>query len=410
MLYSSYHCKSPNLAYLIGVIVKSDSCLHSLFNTYTKKFSNEITYFCPPNFSVPFFSNSHEIIVDSKKNILINLSSVNNPSNSNNFNVRIFCKIPDLRIKNIIKRIKSNKKIHEFFDGTFQESHIVGRLNTDLEKLSGNGKIINNEKFIAFWKYGENVSSRIPLKKYISKIGMIPIPEENFEKVSRSIDKSIPLLVKNTNITLKQFAINCDECHNYPILYENEQRARDALKDSKCGECGKKALRLTKAIQLRPEMHTVISGGAWLERLVATTINKYTKHVWAGRMYGNDEIDVIAFFCGKTFIVECKDTSFGQNDYYILLRKAENINANSIIVVTTEKLHKNVSNSIEKDFKEEKRKILVIEEKDANKITSHLNEYFQKVLDKYICAVITRPYNTSRFNRPIRHYSPYERE
>jgi hypothetical protein len=63
-------------------------------------------------------------------------------------------------------------------------------------------------------------------------------------------------------------------------------------------------------------------------------------------MVESDEIDVVAVFAEQVVLVECKDTSFGQNDLYVTSVKAQNVGADVVIILSTRDIHQNVRNAI----------------------------------------------------------------
>jgi hypothetical protein len=65
-------------------------------------------------------------------------------------------------------------------------------------------------------------------------------------------------------------------------------------------------------------------------------------------MIDSDEVDVLAVAYDQIVLVECKDTSFGQNDLYITSTKAENVGARTVVVVSTRDVHSNVTQAAER--------------------------------------------------------------
>jgi hypothetical protein len=404
MKYYNFHCRVQNLNLLKDIILRNSTSFYPLFTKCKDNLSKQLSYFISEDFESTFFSQHHEIIVDKEKNVMIDLSTPRTDFYSRNVvNIRIFAKKEDDRMVKLISNLQRNKKIKMFSPGAFIESNTINRLATELRNLSPNGKLIKDKGLSEYWKYGENIETRKAIKKYISTIGKMPIHAKEAIGIVKKIDARLPRIFQDKKLLFEQFAINCKECTTMPILYETIEKARQGLKDSKCGECGKDTLQLTKAIQLRPEVYSVLSTGVWLENLVTNIVNKFTNYIWSGSMYGNDEVDIAAFFCGRIFIIECKDTSFGQNDYYILLRKAENIRANIIGVITTQEIHKNVKQAIERDFRRNDKKIFIIEEEGADKITNAISRYFNKLLNDYVRDILTRP----REEHLIRRALPY---
>lgn len=95
------------------------------------------------------------------------------------------------------------------------------------------------------------------------------------------------------------------------------------------------------------EVTTALRQGLWLEHLVADVCLQFTEDVWAGQMADLFEVDVIANVDGQILLFECKDSSLGQNDFFIALKKAHAINADLLVLIATKPFHSNVVRAIE---------------------------------------------------------------
>jgi hypothetical protein len=88
--------------------------------------------------------------------------------------------------------------------------------------------------------------------------------------------------------------------------------------------------------------------GAWLESLVADTLQERTSSVWAGQMIGEDEIDVLTVFGNAKIVIECKDSRLGQHDFRDALHKAQQLQARVLVFVATGYVHPNVRKTIQR--------------------------------------------------------------
>jgi hypothetical protein len=96
------------------------------------------------------------------------------------------------------------------------------------------------------------------------------------------------------------------------------------------------------------EDYRAVEQGLWLEWLTYETLNAYSGLVWHGVMSAGQELDALAVFNENILLAECKDTSFGHNDFVVALHKANLNSADLLLVVTTQPLHANVLSAIER--------------------------------------------------------------
>lgn len=101
------------------------------------------------------------------------------------------------------------------------------------------------------------------------------------------------------------------------------------------------------------------------------------------------ELDVVAMIHSKIVLVECKDTSFGQNDFVNLSAKAEEIDADVIGVVTTQPLHENVKGLIERRKRDAERSVFVIEDvQEPDRIRSGIQNEVENLKRDYIQEIL----------------------
>jgi hypothetical protein len=129
---------------------------------------------------------------------------------------------------------------------------------------------------------------------------------------------------------------------------------------------------------LDPFVHG-IQQGLWLESLASDVLASRTSAVWAGQMVDLNEIDVLGVVADSTILMECKATSFGQNDAYIALVKAQQLEIDTVVFISTKELHRNVQDSVDKmDRTSRHLRLRTIATPSASKIRREL----LKVLDE----------------------------
>lgn len=128
-------------------------------------------------------------------------------------------------------------------------------------------------------------------------------------------------------------------------------------------------------------------GGVWLEKHVDDLLKERVEYTWPGKMNSDDELDNVFIFTEKMFLVECKDTSFGMSDLYSIMVKAKAIEADEIIVITTQDVHANVKAKINdlNNSREYKIEVIsgsqdLIKERLFNFLTIRQNEFFKQIL------------------------------
>ena len=95
-------------------------------------------------------------------------------------------------------------------------------------------------------------------------------------------------------------------------------------------------------------------------------------------IYDNNEYDGISIIKDCIVLIECKDTSFGQNDLYTCMIKAEEIKAETIVIITTKEVHPNVKKQIEKFQKTNKKKLYLISSNVVKEIEKDLVNIFEE--------------------------------
>jgi hypothetical protein len=147
-----------------------------------------------------------------------------------------------------------------------------------------------------------------------------------------------------------------------------------------CAACGATALKTVEAYSVAEPFFRGVRQGLWLESLASDVLQSRTDTVWTGQMVGTNEIDVMGVTADRTILIECKDTSFGQNDLYVTAIKAGQVEADEVVVVSTRELHQNVMSQIQKIGRDSGvREFSVVTETTASAIEQELT----RVLDGF---------------------------
>lgn len=119
-----------------------------------------------------------------------------------------------------------------------------------------------------------------------------------------------------------------------------------------CRDCYDDTLRQNARANapLDDRRQRALKQGLWLEHLVADICLQFTPDVWAGQMADLFELDVVAMIDGQTLLFECKDSSFGQNDFLVALKKAHDVEASTLLLLSTRPFHPNVIRAINKEI------------------------------------------------------------
>ena len=160
-------------------------------------------------------------------------------------------------------------------------------------------------------------------------------------------------------------------------LYDDEFRGK--VKKSRDTNTSSKGLAISKN-----HLHAV-QQGLWLEFLTREVMERHCSKVWAGRILGSNEIDVVGTLSDYTVLVECKDRSLGLNDLIVTINKANEVGAEVIIFMTTQPLHANVKRKIPslRSSIADCASLEVISDKTARNLESQLSKILIKLSVDY---------------------------
>ncbi len=371
----------------------SKTGLKPVFSSFEKKIKKQFHLF-GISFESSIFSGKDiqtEIFSDNK--ILVLVEKVNKFGGTL-LQITFYYKDLNAYLK-IFKKIKRFKKLVGLKEGTFFELTQKEKLDELLEKDSPNGKLIKNIRFKNIFSFLGNSSQRDITKKIAKKLGQSARSATKdqilgeFDKKKRRIVEKI---LNNTNIFTKSYRLRCKKCNwvSYDLIFENLEDVRAVINKGKFS-CMKKGCFSDEAEEV--EIFAVKAdtirclGGTWLEKYVDDILKQKVRYTWPGKMNTDDELDNVFIFAEKTFLVECKDTSFGMSDLYSLMIKAKAISADEILVITTQNVSSNVINKIKELNEAEDYQISliignqkIIKKTLEDTLSRRQNEFFEQTL------------------------------
>ncbi len=221
----------------------------------------------------------------------------------------------------------------------------IDRLTAMAGSLSPNGRILSNNAQRVKIRRLYRDDARAVLSRIISTFGDNPTPRDALQQLEASVDDDhLDEVLNDPEFMTKHFVIACNNCGTSHLTFEQAAAAESAVTSSeqRCAQCGEQALEIRETYAPAQPYVRAIKQGLWLEALASDVIGKYAAQSWSGQMLGSIEVDVVAVVDDVTVLVECKDTSFGQNDLYVTAVKAQQVAADLVIVVNTRDVHDNV--------------------------------------------------------------------
>jgi len=335
-----------------------------------------------PIFSDPFL----EILLSESEKILISI----HVSAPRTLEIKVLSESKD-KFTLLLELIKSFNGVEKVNYGTFSESKEIEKLKKVL-KLSPHGKKLINKKYKKVFPKIYDHKIREILSEIIETFSGIPVPIEvlkDIETVKRE-GKTADRIFKDNTLTSKSYMITCSKCYGPSfVTFNTTAGANKALKNAQyiCPRCKKSSPEIVETFYVKEEVIHVLRGGLWLENFIDQVMREETENVWSGVTIDTNELDTVAILNERTFLIECKDTSFGQNDLYILMEKARMVDANIVIIVTTKEIHENVKLVITKYQEEGERKIYLIKSNNTEKIYLELQNILRKDRERYTKAV-----------------------
>lgn len=296
--------------------------------------------------------------------------------------------------------------------GTHRERMQIRQLRESLNNMSPNGKMICDEGVAAVLHNLYNPSVRTVVRSIMDVWGT----ESASLQIMNSyiVDGSalneiksdqLDTILSNDDLFEKTFIIGCDTCGSNSLEFKTEKEARATIRKAtsvNCKLCREGTLGTETAFKIKAPIAQGLRQGLWLEKLVSDAFEPESSLLLTGRMVETFELDVVAILFSQIVLIECKDTSFGQNDYVNLIAKANEINADIAGVVTTQPVHENVKRLIERHGQETGREFFVIEDMmDSESISKALSRQVDKVRESFVTQVLSHGRRYSRTRRPV---------
>lgn len=238
----------------------------------------------------------------------------------------------------------------ELESGSVVEKGISVSISESLQKLSPNGKKLSEEPFLLECTKLADNEVRADLQTLQRTFQDDLVTREMIAKIERFASRldRLEVLLGRSDLVEVSFGAECTNCRELSLIFDGRDAAESLLRTAQptCVECKKKDFRVVELYRCKRSLVDALQQGLWLEALALERVRGRTSRVWAGQMAGSDEVDAIAVFADRVLLIECKDTSFGQNEFYVARAKAENIDATEICVVTTRDVHVNVETAI----------------------------------------------------------------
>lgn len=298
--------------------------------------------------------------------------------------------------------------------GSCQEEELVKHIKEKAAKLSPNGKMLHDKNITAYLDNIYSPVSRILLKAIAEVFGGDAVPMEALvesvqSKLSRkATGKVLPALIRKLVTEQKLFDIRyvlaCDECGTPVLEFPNQTTAEESLKHTanrKCKICDEGKIKAVEAYAINDTLRKIVDQGLWLEKLTYDSLKPFCTFIEAGRIVDPFELDVIAVCLGQVLLCQCKDTSFGQNDFINLNAVADEVDADIVGVITTQPLHENVERLVKRTRERSRRTTFIIQGSDnPSKITSGISKSLDNIQTDYVKHLFSIP--EERFLRAIR--------
>ncbi|MBA7478517.1 hypothetical protein ES707_13942 [subsurface metagenome] len=212
-------------------------------------------------------------------------------------------------------------------------------------------------------------------------------------------------LINDEKLFSKQFSIGCNNCGASTLVFSTKEGAQAAFTNStsrKCFRCNKD-LQIVETFTLGDAILKGLTQGFWLEYLVHRIVQPKSMLSVAGIVMENFELDVVSLTCEKVILYECKDSSFGERDFWMSVPKAQRLDADILWIVTTEPVHENVKKAIEWQKEQARFEIFIIENlADQQSIESAISERLDQVRNDFLANVFIREPDLYRYPLSLR--------
>lgn len=277
--------------------------------------------------------------------------------------------------------------------GTIREVGLVRHLSDKLAD-SANGKMLKDEDILAFLPILFEPQVRNSVREVSQLYGQDAVPQSAVTAImSKKLPrkKSSAMFKKLTNelkLFDRRYVIVCDDCATPVLEFSNKEKAGQVLEatsSKKCKVCDQGKMQVVEAYALGQPVYKALQQGVWLEKLTYDSVKPFSVFAAAGQMLDTFELDVIAVGYDQIILIDCKDTSFGQNDFVNVNAKAKEIEANVIGIVTTQPINENVRRLIDRTKQQTSTTIFTVENtEDSDKISSQIQAEVGKLEKEYV--------------------------
>lgn len=259
-----------------------------------------------------------------------------------------------------------------------------------LQKPSPNGKRLSDDEFLTECKQLIDNDTRGDLQTLQRTFQDTPVTRENLELLERfsSNPKRTMSLLNDSSLMSVEYGAKCRGCEDISLVFGDRSSCASIIAGSgaRCVQCRNESFEIIELYRPKKVLVEALQQGLWLEALGLDCLKNRTNHVWAGHMAGSDEVDAIAVYADQVVLLECKDTSFGQNEFYVARAKAENVDATQVCVLTTRDIHANVESVIKQAnearqgvYRQRARQYHVVTNSDAKKLQQGLSDWLEKL-------------------------------
>ncbi|MEK7095488.1 MAG: hypothetical protein AAB917_02405 [Patescibacteria group bacterium] len=308
-----------------------------------------------------------------------------------------FCYESEKEYTKLFGRVKKIRNLGSLKEGTYFELAIKEKLDQILNADSPNGKIIKDSKLRKIFSVLNDPIKR-QIVRHIAKNLGAGAKIDTRDSIIDGLDLKFHIVAEdalnNPILFSKNYRLMCEKCGwiARDLVFGNKDDISNAINTSRftCmnrkSGCSSGKAKEVEVFAINPDVVRTL-GGVWFEKYVDDILKERVKYTWPGKMNSDDELDNVFVFTDKTFLVECKDTSFGMSDLYSIMVKAKAIEADEIIVVTTQDVHANVTAKINDLNKSGEYQIEIISGSQEyikrglfSFLTIRQNEFFKQIL------------------------------
>lgn len=294
--------------------------------------------------------------------------------------------------------------------GSVRDAARTRRLERALSKLSPSGQKLANPNFQKVLHKCLNSDTRKILGEIYNtyETALVPYAILKQSEVSSAKGKTLDKILNDTDLFKRKYIISCPKCCRYvaPLIYDSKEPAQSAVNGSEGSQCPacSEPLSVNEGFSVTEIGGQCAVHGMWLEFLVYNTVKKRAVAAFAGRMAGLHELDVVAVLGEETILFECKDTSFGHNDAFIMAGKAQAIGASRVYAISTQAIHSNVRQAIDEQSKSRRRIFHLEEAGDTNLIRSKVETFLSDIEQNYVQRMFLPSRHTPYGERGYRFY------